>query len=519
MIIIKEGRSLLEAVRNIREPLTIVEDKRDRQRGLLNGKVLAVPDEMAFCGVLPEHYPEWLGDRNFLHDQGIRFGYIAGEMAHGIATVEMVEAMAKANMLGFYGAGGLNLQTIESALARLQNNLGDRYAWGINLIHSPQNPEQESAVVDLCLKHKVTRMSASAFMTLSPNVVRYAFTGIHVNSAGQCIRPNKVFAKISRPEVAALFMSPPPSALLNALLSNGSLTNEEIRLAANLPVAENITVEADSGGHTDNRPLVVLFPIISALRNELRHRYAYSGLIHLGAAGGIATPAAVAAAFAMGAAYVVTGSINQSAIEAGLSSQGKAMLAKATVADMAMAPAGDMFELGAKVQVLQKSCLFPQRASRLYDLYRQYESIDELPEKTRKLLERDIFKMSLETVWAECQSHFARRDPSELERAGRDSRHRMALIFRWYLGLSSHWAIAGIAGRELDYQIWCGPAMGAFNNWVQDSFLAEPENRSVVQIARNLLEGAAVLTRAHQLRCFGLILPYETSQFKPRLLD
>ena len=33
-------------------------------------------------------------------------------------------------------------------------------------------------------------------------------------------------------------------------------------------------------------------------------------------AGGIATPAAVSAAFAMGAAYVVTGSINQSCVEA-----------------------------------------------------------------------------------------------------------------------------------------------------------------------------------------------------------
>jgi trans-AT polyketide synthase/acyltransferase/oxidoreductase domain-containing protein len=25
--------------------------------------------------------------------------------------------------------------------------------------------------------------------------------------------------------------------------------------------------------------------------------------------------------------------------------------------------------------------------------------------------------------------------------------------------------------RRMDYQIWCGPAMGAFNDWVRGSFL------------------------------------------------
>ena len=52
----------------------------------------------------------------------------------------------------------------------------------------------------------------------------------------------------------------------------------------------------------------------------------------------------------------------------------------------------------------------------------------------------------------------------------------------------------------MDYQIWCGPAMGAFNDWVRGSFLEPYQNRDAVQIALNLLEGAAVITRAEQLR-------------------
>ena len=83
----------------------------------------------------------------------------------------------------------------------------------------------------------------------------------------------------------------------------------------------------------------------------------------------------------------------------------------------------------------------------------------------------------------------------------------MALVFRWYLGLSSHWANAGEPSRTVDYQVWCGPAMGAFNEWVHGSFLEQPENRRVVTVALNILYGAAVLSRARSLSGQGVALP------------
>ena len=73
--------------------------------------------------------------------------------------------------------------------------------------------------------------------------------------------------------------------------------------------------------------------------------------------------------------------------------------------------------------------------------------------------------------------------------------------------------------RRLDYQLWCGPAMGAFNAWVRGSFLAPVANRTVVQIALNLLEGAAVVTRAQQLRSYGLPVPGTVFDFRPRPLE
>jgi hypothetical protein len=94
----------------------------------------------------------------------------------------------------------------------------------------------------------------------------------------------------------------------------------------------------------------------------------------------------------------------------------------------------------------------------------------------------------------------------------------MALVFRWYLGMSSRWAISGETSRRTDYQIWCGPAMGAFNRWAKGSFLADPAHRGVVQIALNLLEGAAVATRAHQVRALGVAVPPGAFDYTPRRL-
>ena len=46
----------------------------------------------------------------------------------------------------------------------------------------------------------------------------------------------------------------------------------------------------------------------------MSERYDYDRPLRVGAAGGISTPWAAAAALAMGAAYLVTGSVNQSCV-------------------------------------------------------------------------------------------------------------------------------------------------------------------------------------------------------------
>ena len=82
----------------------------------------------------------------------------------------------------------------------------------------------------------------------------------------------------------------------------------------------------------------------------------------------------------------------------------------------------------------------------------------------------------------------------------------MALVFRSYLGRASLWAKNGVPDRTIDYQIWCGPAMGAFNEWIRGSFLEPPENRKTVTVAMNLLYGAAVIARLNALKNQGIDL-------------
>jgi PfaD family protein len=513
---------VVAAAQHFRRPLAVYWDSRERRHLLSGAEDGAAPRmegrEISLIGYLPPIYPEWLGGRAFLDAHGVRFAYVCGEMARGIATAEMVAVIAAAGMLGFFGAAGLDVGTVASAIANIKQRVGPDAAWGSNLIHSPDAPGLEEALVDLYLREVVAHVSASAFLALSPAVVRYMATGLHRDREGRTLRRNRVFAKLSRPEVAEQFMSPPPSALLRELVAARRLTSEEAELASTLPIAEDIVAEADSGGHTDNRPLTVLLPILQNLRDRVARRHESARAIRIGAAGGLGAPAAIAAAFAAGADFIATGSVNQASIESALSPRAKEMLAGAGMADVAMAPAADMFEMGVKVQVLRKGTMFPQRAARLYEIYRAHDSVESLAPATLAQLESEIFRHSLSEVWEQTTAFFARRDPALLTAAMQNPKVRLALICRWYLGQSSRWAITGEEGRGMDYQIWCGPAQGAFNEWVRSSFLEPLENRSVVQIALNLLEGAAAVTRAQQLRAIGVAVPSEAFRFTPRPL-
>ncbi|MEO0685061.1 MAG: PfaD family polyunsaturated fatty acid/polyketide biosynthesis protein, partial [Cyanobacteria bacterium J06649_11] len=433
-------------------------------------------EQIELLCALPPLTLQQLGDRSFLEFHNVKYAYSAGAMAGGIASEELVIAFGKAGILASFGAGGLSRERVESAIKQIQQVLPNG-PYAFNLLHSPSEPTMERGSVDLYLQYGVRTVEASAFLDITPNIVYYRAAGLSLNSNNQIEINNKVIAKVSRREVASKFMAPAPVKMLQELVEQGLISELQKELAQKVPIADDITVEADSGGHTDNRPLVCLLPAILELRDEIQQKYYYTNPVRIGVAGGIATPQSALAAFMMGAAYVVTGSINQSCVEAGTSDYTKKLLAQAQMTDVTMAPAADMFEMGVKLQVLKRGTLFGMRAQLLYDLYQRYDSIEDIPVSEREKLEKQVFKQSLDSIWSSTQEYLSQRRPHKLERANKNAKFKMALIFRWYLGLSSRWSNSGEKGRETDYQIWCGPAMGAFNNWVKDSYLAQAQNR------------------------------------------
>ncbi|BAY39664.1 2-nitropropane dioxygenase, NPD [Nostoc sp. NIES-2111] len=455
-----------------------------------------------------------LGDPSFLSFYGVQSAYMTGAMAGGIASEEMIIALGKEKILGSFGAGGLPPERLEAAINRIQQAL-PHSPYAFNLIHSPNDMAIERRAVDLYLKYGVTIVEASAFLDLTANIVYYRVAGLSLNDANQIQIKNKVIAKISRREVASKFMQPAPAKIIKELLEEGLITELQAKLAQKVPMADDITVEADSGGHTDNRPLVCLLPSIIALRDEIQAKYHYPQPIRVGAAGGIATPESALAAFMMGAAYVVTGSVNQSCVESGACEHTKQLLAQAEMADVIMAPAADMFEMGVKLQVLKRGTMFAMRAQKLYELYRNYDSIEAIPQAEREKLEKQVFRKTIAEVWEGTAAYLSQKNPEKLGKAVNNPKLKMALIFRWYLGLSSRWSSAGEKGREVDYQIWCGPAMGGFNDWVRGSYLAEPQNRRVVDVAYHIMNGAAFLYRIQSLKIQGMQITDYYSQYQP----
>jgi len=504
------------ALRRLQTPVCLVEKNglvvAESGAGALRRSAAADSCETRFVGYAPPVLPEAMGDPGFCSDLGLRYPYLGGSMAKGISSIAMVEELGKAGMLGFFGAAGLPFAAVEAAVDRLA---GAAFPCGFNLIHSPHEPDLEKALADLYIRKGVRLVEASAFLALTLPLVRYRVHGIHRSTDGTIVVPNRIIAKVSREELAEKFFSPPPEKLLRQLVTEGAITPEQAGLAALVPLAQEVTAEADSGGHTDNRPAVALFPTIQSVAMRMQARHGYAVKLRAGLAGGIATPSAAAAAFAMGAAYVMTGSVNQACIESGTSDEVRRMLAETRQADVCMAPAADMFEMGVTVQVLKRGSMFPMRAGKLYELYRSCGGLDEIPPAERDKLEKTFFQASLEQVWQDTRSYFLERDPRQVERAERDSKHRMALVFRWYLGQAAHWAKDGQAARRIDYQVWCGPAMGAFNEWVAGSFLEAPARRTVSIVARNILFGAALLTRANILRYQGISLPGDALQTEP----
>jgi trans-AT polyketide synthase/acyltransferase/oxidoreductase domain-containing protein len=294
-----------------------------------------------------------------------------------------------------------------------------------------------------------------------------------------------VIAKVSRLEVAEKFLNPPPEGIVTQLRAAGRLTNEEAEVARHVSVASDLCVESDSGGHTDRGSALTLVPSILALRRRLSDARPSGQVVRVGAAGGIGTPAAVAATLALGAEFVLTGSVNQCTVEAGTSDQVKDLLGTLGVHDTAMAPAADLFEVDGGVQVVRKGTMFASRANRLHRIFREHRVWHDVDPTVRAGIEKRVLKRPFEDVLEDLRHRHA--ESERWRSIEQDPRAQMAAVFKTYLERTTVAATEGYADEAADFQIHCGPALGAFNEWVSGTPLESWRARHVDHVADALM--------------------------------
>src|SRR5436305_542021 len=243
------GRVLTQLVRKIREeaePLIITKEEEDKL--LVTAVAQSVQNGTAphVSGSHTSFAPDGsaLGDEQFKQDYNLKYAYVSGSMYRGIASEKLVIRMGKAGMLGFYGTAGLTLERIEAAIQTIQKALAAGETYGMNLLHQPTDLSMEERTVDLYLKYKVGIVETAAYMGLTPALIRYRARGLKRDTSGRIAMTHRIMAKVSRPEVAQAFLSPAPAYMIEKMVQENAITRNEAELLKEVPMADDITVEA-----------------------------------------------------------------------------------------------------------------------------------------------------------------------------------------------------------------------------------------------------------------------------------
>lgn len=431
-----------------------------------------------------------LGSASFRERYRLKANCLIGGMYQAISSKEMITALRMSHLLGFYGTGGVSFEQIQKDIRYIKGQGNEEMTYGVNLVSDTAYGDKEERLVTFLIEEKVSVIEASGYIYITDPLIKFLAAGL-CEEDGQIKRKHHIIAKISRPEIAEMFMKPAPENVIKHLVQNQKITDQQADWLRNMPVADDICVEADSGGHTDRGIITVLLPVMLRMRDRIMKERQYSKFVHVGASGGVGTPQAAAVMFLLGAEFIMTGSINQCSVEAGTSMAVKNLLCKVEVQDTDYAPAGDMLEYGSKVQVLRKGTFFVGRANKLYDIYKHYNSIADIEEETKNQLEKTFFKKKFGEILDEEKAYYKQYYEKEYRKLVEDEKYQLLIVLKWYFRNSTKFAIEGIQERKTDYQIQCGKSLGAFNDWVKGTRYELLENRHVVEINEHILKETA----------------------------
>lgn len=229
---------------------------------------------------------EDFGDREFKETYGVSYAIYGGDTASSDAVI----SFGKAGCVAAYDPEDRSAQALSQEIDNMKAALGEK-PFLVKVDH-----ETDMDLVRLLLDKGVRGVVASAFAAPSEALVYFRIKGLR-EEEGRIIVPHKIMAEGSGEDAMKNFVSPPAPEIVTALVKAGYITAEEAALAAKIPMADDLTVEADFSA----------LPAKADLVDRLQSEFGYQQKVRVGVAGGIDSGTGCLGAFEMGAAYVGSG--------------------------------------------------------------------------------------------------------------------------------------------------------------------------------------------------------------------
>ena len=510
--------SWLPYLQDLSRPLVFA--REGKKVGLVPGArqlhSLMFAERSSICAMLPPQKLSSLGNESFQEAHGVKYSYCVAPFEGRVCSPELVAELAKNGILGFCPVEYMDNHEVNETISKLRS-LSEGKPFGVGYKYHPHHPDLEEHMLELFVSADVPRLFLSHYVQATKAMVHYRLTGLRADEKGNPIAKHQLFIRVPHAGLAEYFAQPAPRSLVEALVAEGRLTEEEGELGRKLPLSQDIIVDGDvsrTGGKLD---VVSLFP---TLRYSLRKARIGRGMdVRIGMAGELATPEAINAAFKMGADFVVTGAVNGLTVEARGSALRKELLAKAKAEDFVAAPSFEYLEADYRVRVTKFGTMFATKANRMEELYRSTDSLEELSREGLTFLEDKVFQCSLVEAYENAEPFLRKWWPNLVEEARGSSKARASLLLKWYLYESNQWAIDGIKGRQMDFQVRGDGSIGSFNLWRENTDFGDISKITVVQLALNLLKGAAVISRMQVLKEHGVPIPKEAIYWKPQQIS
>jgi PfaD family protein len=452
----------------------------------------------------PKQSASCLGSSQFKEAHQLKFAYGVTPFEREVCTVDMVSKLLCDGYLAFAPTDFLTIDEISEKICQLRQG-ADSKAIGLGYRFHAYNNDYEQKRMALAIEEDISRIYISGYLRASKSMIHYRVKGMKKRPDGAIEVPHSIFARVTDSAIALYFASPPPADILDELLSEGLITSEEADLGSKMPISQDLIVEPELNKGGLKQDLFSLYPSVKAeLRAKMVSRNAP---VRVGVSGEIATPEAVAAAFRMGADFVLTGLVNSLTVEAGGSLKRRNLLFKTTSTDVTYAPSYEFLDSELPVTVTRFGTMFATKAKRMEDILRTTVSFSGLSESDRQFMEKNVFQKSLAEAY-ESSIEFCKKWWPDQVKSSSSDKVKAAMLMKHWLFTTTQMAFDGIDNRELDYQVRADGGIVAFNKWRIGSVFDDEDKLSVIQLSKNLMEGALVISRMRSLREMGVdILP------------